>query len=72
VDRAAANNCELVDSAEYGVGGSVPTMAFPPALGDSLIVTVDLEMCAWCFGCGEHSKEEFETNCLCPTNVTVV
>jgi len=43
-----------MDSAEYSVGGSVPTMAFPPALDDSLIVTIHLEMCAWWFGCGEH------------------
>ena len=72
MDRAAANDCELVDSVEYSVGGSVPTMAFPPALDNSPVVTIHLEMGAWCFGCGEHLKEEFETDCLCPTDVSVV
>ena len=57
VDKAAANDCELVDSAENNVGWSVLTVPFPPAFNDSPIVSICFEVCSWSFGYDEGSDE---------------
>ena len=71
VCRAVCCSQGGVYSFEGVVCGFIPTAAFEPSVNDTLVVSENLEMNVGGAMVDEGTNDEFETNALGPTNVSV-
>jgi hypothetical protein len=60
---------DVVYPSEDAVGLGIFARSFPPSLDDACVVAVAFEMAAWAVEGDEGTNEEFEGNCLRPSDV---
>jgi len=61
---------EAVDAPEDLVNLFVSASTCPPSLNDANVVVVDLDMGSGCGDLYDVSDQKFETDCLCPSDVS--
>jgi hypothetical protein len=69
VEVCTGSVCDIMYPTEDVVGLGIFAGALPPPFGDSSVVAEALEVAIRAVQCDEGASEEFEADCLCPSDI---